>query len=523
MALSLTSSSMTTGTLLSLSNSASGNDAGTVLSVSNSEANAASYGIKVTSATTGSGYGIYSAMTATGNSGYAGYFANTSTTNTGYALYATNTGAGYALAATGTSYFNGNVGIGTTSPAGQLEVESSQTYAVYAATASTTTGAAVFGAITGTGNTGYAGYFANTSTGVLNYGLYASTSSASGYAGYFNGAVNITGNLTGTNAALNGTTTVTNLVVTGTCIGCETGDDSLSSLTAATGTNTIDSGANAQVWEWSTLSTGTAMALTTSSMTSGTLLSLQNTAAASTATGDVLSVTNASTGAGYGISSAITGHGNTGYAGYFANTDTGSDVNYTLYALNDSTSGYAIYCNATNGSGCGGNEAWHNSSDARLKDRIETLPDARGLDAVTKLRPVTYHWRDPRLDQHQMVGFIAQEVEPLYPEAVGTGPDGMKNLAYSDLVVPLVKAVQQQQVEIEQIKADGAMLRRELAGKTLGREQEAASASGNDILLLLTGGVGVIIFVGMGATSVLFVRVRREMDELRKVMGKKRR
>ena len=94
-------------------------------------------------------------------------------------------------------------------------------------------------------------------------------------------------------------------------------------ITAAMGSPTFDSGANAQIWKWGTLSTGTALTLTTSSMQGGTLLSLQDTAAAATSTGYVLSVTDASTGTGYGVYSAMTATSNTGYAGYFNNAGSG--------------------------------------------------------------------------------------------------------------------------------------------------------------------------------------------------------
>jgi hypothetical protein len=185
---------------------------------------------------------------------------------------------------------------------------------------------------------------------------------------------------------------------------------------------------------------------------------------AGTGTSYALYATDATTGAGYGVYSSVTGAANTGYAGYFTNTDTGA-ANYTLYASNSSASGYAIYCNATNTNGCGGNQNWFNSSDIRLKDRIENLPAVRGLDGVMKLRPVTYHWKDSKMDQRRMIGFVAQEVEPLYPEAVGVGPDGMKSLAYSELVVPLIKAVQEQQAEIEKQDAELAQLRQEIAAQ----------------------------------------------------------
>ena len=75
----------------------------------------------------------------------------------------------------------------------------------------------------------------------------------------------------------------------------------------------------------------------------GTLLSLQDTAVASTSTGKVLSISDTTTGAGYGVYSAMTGLGNTGYAGYFTNIDTGADANYGVYASNASASGYAGY------------------------------------------------------------------------------------------------------------------------------------------------------------------------------------
>src|SRR5271169_2910 len=129
----------------------------------------------------------------------------------------------------------------------------------------------------------------------------------------------------------------------------------LSGITAATGSNTFDSGSNAQTWEWGTLSTGTAMSLTTSSMTTGTLLSLQDTAVANTSTGKVLSVSDTTTGPGYGVYSAMTATGNTGYAGYFASSSTGAgyalyatisgaaNTGYVVYGLNNSTSGWGEY------------------------------------------------------------------------------------------------------------------------------------------------------------------------------------
>ncbi len=132
-----------------------------------------------------------------------------------------------------------------------------------------------------------------------------------------------------------------------------------------------------------------------------------------------------------------------------------SGSGYAEYFTNSATNGSALWCTSSYPNGCGGNEAWYNTSDLRVKDAVIDLPNARGLDAVLKLRPVTYRRKDKAREQSEHVGPIAQEVEAVYPEVVGVGRDGIKSMAYSDLVVPLIKAVQQ-------LKADNDNLRREV-------------------------------------------------------------
>ena len=157
------------------------------------------------------------------------------------------------------------------------------------------------------------------------------TGSSSGYAGYFQGNVNITGN-----AAISGTTTLGNISVTGTCTGCGNGAIiSLSSLTSATTTNSFDNNNWAQIWKWGTLSSETALTLSTSSMTTGTLLNLADNSTSGSA-GMVLNVSNAQTGAGYGISSNMTSDANSGSAVYAQNA---SGSGYAVYATNSTTTG----------------------------------------------------------------------------------------------------------------------------------------------------------------------------------------
>ena len=52
------------------------------------------------------------------------------------------------------------------------------------------------------------------------------------------------------------------------------------------------------------------------------------------------------------------------------------------------------------------------------------------------------------------MGLIAQEVEEIFPEVIGTGPDGMKGINYAALIAPLIEAMKQQQVQIDRLRAD---------------------------------------------------------------------
>lgn len=107
--------------------------------------------------------------------------------------------------------------------------------------------------------------------------------------------------------------------------------------------------------------------------------------------------------------------------------------------------------------------AWSNPSDVRLKKDITS--STHGLDFVNKLRPVTYHMKTGTTDLQS--GFIAQEVETAakavnYEFSGIVKPESEKDfysLRYSEFVVPLVKAVQEQQQMIESQKADIAELK----------------------------------------------------------------
>jgi len=100
----------------------------------------------------------------------------------------------------------------------------------------------------------------------------------------------------------------------------------------------------------------------------------------------------------------------------------------------------------------GTNGAWTALSDARLKTDVT---DAEGnLAAALRLRPVNFRWKS---DGAEDFGLIAQEVRAVLPRLV-TGDESKDSLTlnYSQLSVVAIGAIQEQQREIDRMKAEAA-------------------------------------------------------------------
>jgi hypothetical protein len=98
-------------------------------------------------------------------------------------------------------------------------------------------------------------------------------------------------------------------------------------------------------------------------------------------------------------------------------------------------------------------------SDQRLKENIRDSSD--GLAVVNALRPVRYDWKvGYGNDKKNQLGFIAQEIETVFPEAVSewqvnkNDETVYKTVGPATLIPVLVKAIQEQQALIEALKAD---------------------------------------------------------------------
>ena len=89
--------------------------------------------------------------------------------------------------------------------------------------------------------------------------------------------------------------------------------------------------------------------------------------------------------------------------------------------------------------------AWTNTSDIRLKNINGDYE--RGLDDITKLHTVRFRYKkdNPKSlpSDIDLTGFIAQEVQPIFPEAVSVESDGWLDFNIHSINVAMVNAVQE--------------------------------------------------------------------------------
>ena len=134
---------------------------------------------------------------------------------------------------------------------------------------------------------------------------------------------------------------------------------------------------------------------------------------------------------------------------YISNNNDGGSNSQLQWWFDDTESyGYNLVGMLLGGNG---GQGWVNASDRNLKQNIQDYPSS--LEKVLDLRPVTYNWKT-HPDGDPLAGFIAQNVRDLFPQFTHdiAWRDGGTRLGvnYSFLVVPAIKAIQEQQDIIDQ-------------------------------------------------------------------------
>ena len=100
--------------------------------------------------------------------------------------------------------------------------------------------------------------------------------------------------------------------------------------------------------------------------------------------------------------------------------------------------------------------AYTAASDRRLKKDIRPLETT--LDRILQLEPARYVYRDNNPKEVSSIGFVAQEVQELFPELVleqqGERDRGLLSVNYSGFGVLAIQAIKAQQRTIEELQAE---------------------------------------------------------------------
>jgi hypothetical protein len=104
---------------------------------------------------------------------------------------------------------------------------------------------------------------------------------------------------------------------------------------------------------------------------------------------------------------------------------------------------YLLYKGVSKGYFESAGGTYHQVSDERLKTRIEDLPPV--MEKVLKLHPSDYVMKESNPLHRKSIGFIAQEVQELFPQLVHKFSNAQLGLQYSGFAPIAVKAIQEQQ------------------------------------------------------------------------------
>lgn len=88
------------------------------------------------------------------------------------------------------------------------------------------------------------------------------------------------------------------------------------------------------------------------------------------------------------------------------------------------------------------------TSDRNLKTDVRTIENA--IDIVDHLRGVHFAWKQ---DTRKSIGMIAQEVENVLPELVHEDVQGYKSISYGNMIGVLIQAVKEQQEQIRMLQS----------------------------------------------------------------------
>ncbi|MEP4985354.1 MAG: tail fiber domain-containing protein, partial [Cyclobacteriaceae bacterium] len=153
------------------------------------------------------------------------------------------------------------------------------------------------------------------------------------------------------------------------------------------------------------------------------------------------------------LSNSVAGDGLTGGAGTALSIDagTGLDFNAGQLQLADviAANTYTIVLGGSVTYNDKGQITATGASDIRLKK--DTVRLSAVLPKVKEMQGYNYFWKDPSQPIKQY-GFLAQQVETIFPDLVMTNVEGMKSVNYTGVIPILLEAIKEQSLIIDELK-----------------------------------------------------------------------
>ncbi len=110
--------------------------------------------------------------------------------------------------------------------------------------------------------------------------------------------------------------------------------------------------------------------------------------------------------------------------------------------------------------------AWVGNSDKRLKKNIETISEEKALESILKMRGVTYEWNDDKTGAKRpegiQYGFVAQELQQVFPEKVTEDALGYLQTAYGDYDPIMVQSIKALHAKIENLIQENVILKAQI-------------------------------------------------------------
>jgi len=171
---------------------------------------------------------------------------------------------------------------------------------------------------------------------------------------------------------------------------------------------------------------------------------------------DVTGTVNLNSGINEGIALRCNGVEALWFNGSIFSWGFGGTVNYFAKPVcigQGQPTNYNLAVNGTAAKTDGG--SWSNLSDIRLKNLTGNYQ--KGLKEIIALQPVTFTYKkdNPRKleSDKEQIGFVAQEVQKVFPEAVNECSDGYLDFNMHAVNVALVNAIKELKAENELLKS----------------------------------------------------------------------